>query len=353
MRAFSLISRFLMLLAAALTLTLSGAMAWAVANDYQVRGLVPKGVSVVGRDLGGLTETQARHVIAQAVSEPMMRPVQVGGDGKTWTLEPKGFVSIDEESMLRQAYTPLGHATFLQRLDSELRGTPLPAEVQPAYAVDRKAITAWVKRTAAEVDRKPVDAKRRIVGYEFKITDAAEGARVDQGATADRVAKALDAQTALSDGGRSVELSIAKLKPKVTRADFKTAIIVSLSERLIRLYDGDKLVKSYRCAPGQPDWPTPTGDFTIDSKSRNAPWINPGSDWAKSMPKIIPGGPNNPMGDTKIGIDYPGVYMHSVPPSEYESFGSYASHGCMRMMPSAVHDLYRRVHIGDRVYIRD
>jgi lipoprotein-anchoring transpeptidase ErfK/SrfK len=58
------------------------------------------------------------------------------------------------------------------------------------------------------------------------------------------------------------------------------------------------------------------------------------------------------MGTTKIGINYPGVFMHGVPPGEYGSIGTAASHGCMRMMPSAVLDLYGRVKIGDPVFIR-
>jgi lipoprotein-anchoring transpeptidase ErfK/SrfK len=59
------------------------------------------------------------------------------------------------------------------------------------------------------------------------------------------------------------------------------------------------------------------------------------------------------MGDRKIGINYPGVFMHGVPPGEYGSIGSHASHGCMRMLPSQVHDLYARVSIGDPVFIRE
>jgi lipoprotein-anchoring transpeptidase ErfK/SrfK len=237
-------------------------------------------------------------------------------------------------------------------VDSELRGVPLPVVVPPRYSVDRGRIAAWVAGVAKKVDRKAVDSTRDIVGYSFRITPSADGARVDQAATVDRIASALDVRTALSASDRTAALKVAAVKPKVVTSSFGTAIIVSLADREIRLFDGDDLVKTYSCAPGQPDWPTPTGDFTIVSKQKNAPWINPHSDWSKNMPDVIPGGPDNPMGDTKIGIDYPGVYMHSVPPSEYSSIGSYASHGCMRMLPSAVHDLYRRVHIGERVYIR-
>jgi lipoprotein-anchoring transpeptidase ErfK/SrfK len=59
------------------------------------------------------------------------------------------------------------------------------------------------------------------------------------------------------------------------------------------------------------------------------------------------------MGVRKIGINYPGVFFHGIPASEYSSIGTHASHGCMRMLPSSIHDLYPRVKLGDPVYIRD
>ena len=127
---------------------------------------------------------------------------------------------------------------------------------------------------------------------------------------------------------------------------------MSISQCRVYLYKGEYLVKTYRCAPGRPAFPTPTGDFKVVRKLANAPWINPGSDWAKRIPPMIPGGPRNPMGVRKIGINYSGVFCHGIPPSEYSSIGTQASHGCMRMMPSDVLDLYERVKVGTAVFIR-
>jgi lipoprotein-anchoring transpeptidase ErfK/SrfK len=45
--------------------------------------------------------------------------------------------------------------------------------------------------------------------------------------------------------------------------------------------------------------------------------------------------------------------MHGIPPGEFDSIGTQASHGCMRMFPSDVADLIKRVNLGDPVYIRD
>jgi lipoprotein-anchoring transpeptidase ErfK/SrfK len=334
-------------------LALSASLAWAAVSDYQVRGLVPDGVTVVGRDLSGMTEAQARSAIENAVAAPLLRPVTVTGDRRTWTLDPKGIVSVDVDAMLNAAYTPRRTATFVTRLQHQLAGKQLPADIKPAYSVDASAVASWVWQTTTQIDRKPRSATRKIVKYKFKFTPSVWGARVDRPLAAARIAQVLTADAALSSASRAVTLPITPLRPKILESSFKTALVVSLPQCKIRLYKGTKLVKTYRCAPGQPAYPTPHGDFVIDDKLAYAPWYNPGSAWAAGMPDMIPAGPSNPMGVHKIGINYPGVFMHGVPAYEYSSIGTHASHGCMRMLPKDVKDLFNRVKIGDPVFIRE
>lgn len=352
MKAPSVASRILLVLLATLLLLASASLAWGVVVDYQSRGLVPIGVSVVGHDLGGMTEEQARATIQDAVSSPMLRPVTISGDNKTWTLDPKGIVAIDTDAMLAEAYVPRRTAPLLKRLDSQLAGAPLPADVKPIYSVDTTVVSTWVAQAAAQVDRKPVNATRKIDKYKFKFTPSAPGATLDQTAAVALVAQMLSADAALSSASRDATMPIIMARPKVTEASFKKAIIVSLPECKIRLYDGTKLVKTYPCAPGRAAFPTPQGDFVVESRLANASWYNPGSDWAKGMPASIGPGPSNPMGVRKIGINVSGIFMHGIPASEYSSIGTHASHGCMRMMPSDVLDLFDRVKIGMPVYIR-
>lgn len=349
----SIVRGILFVLAAALMLALSGTLAWAAVSDYQVRGLVPKGVTVVGHDLSGMTEAQAREAITQAVATPMMRPVTVTGDKKTWTFDPAGTVQVDVDSMLNSAYSPRRTATFVTRLTHQINGEPLPADIKPVYSVDATTISAWVAQTSQQVNRKPKDATRKIVKYTFKITPSIYGATVNQPASAQLVANTLTADAALSGSDRTVALPIKVTKPKVIESSFKTAIIVSIDQCKIYLYKGAKLVKKYNCAPGRPAYPTPTGDFKVDSKQANSSWFNPHAAWSASMPDVIGPGPSNPMGVRKIGIDYPGVFMHGVPSGEFDSIGTHASHGCMRMLPSDVLDLYGRVNLGDPVFIRN
>ncbi|MDO8964999.1 MAG: L,D-transpeptidase family protein [Coriobacteriia bacterium] len=353
MEAASKARTVLLVLLSVLMFAFSGASAWAVVSDYQTRGLVSKGVTLGESDLSGMTEMQVRAAIEEAVSAPMLRPVTVTGDNKSWVLDPKGIVDVDVDAMVDQAYAPRHKATLVERLNSRLTGAPLPAEVKPAFSIDASAVAVWVKERAAEVNRKPKDAVRKPgPKYSMRVTTETLGASVAETAAIEQIAGALTADAALASDSRVVSLPVTLTSPKVTAASFKTGIVVSLNQCRIYLYKGSKLVKIYRCAPGRAAFPTPQGDFKIMTKLAYSPWYNPGSPWAASMPAMIPGGPGNPMGVHKIGIDSSGIFMHGIPPSEFGSIGTHASHGCMRMMPSDVKDLFGRVSLGDPVYIR-
>lgn len=338
--------------ACALMLALSVTSAWAVVSDYRSLAVVPEGVTLAGRDLSGMNDAQVRAVIEQAVSTPMMQPLTVTADSRSWVLDPRGILSVDVDAMVEQAYAPARDATLVGRLASRLAGQPLGADVKPAFSVATSTLEAWVARAASSVDRKAIDAKRSVVKHAIHITPAVYGAKVEQAAAVGQLSQALIDDAALSSASRAATLPVGIVKPKVVESSFKMAIVVSLSECRVRLYKGTKLIRSYACAPGQVAWPTPTGDFRIVRKQVNAPWINPHSAWSMSMPDVIPGGPGNPMGDRKIAIDYPGVFLHGIPPGEYSSIGTHASHGCIRMMPGSIHDLFGRVRIGDPVFIR-
>lgn len=324
----------------------------AVVGDYVAFANVTRGVTVAGHDLGGMTAGQVRTAVDEYVSAPALQPLTVSGANRSWTLDPKGIVTVDADAMIDEAYAPARNATLVTRLMSRVAGEPLPADVRPVYSVATSTLAAWVQQTAATVDAAPVDAKRKIANYAILITPEVYGSSVDQKSAVARISAALTGEAALSTTNRVASLPIKVIAPKVLKSSFKRAIVVSISERRVRLFNGDTLVKTYPCAPGQIAWPTPLGDFRVVRKQANAPWLNPHSAWSASMPDIIPGGPNNPMGDRKIGINYPGVFLHGIPPSEYSSIGTRASHGCMRMMPSAIHDLYPRVRVGDPVFIR-
>ena len=79
-------------------------------------------------------------------------------------------------------------------------------------------------------------------------------------------------------------------------------------------------------------------------------WNVPNSDWAGDLAgKTIPGGdPANPLKARFIGFNG-SVGFHGT--ADLSSLGSAASHGCVRMDPADVKDLFERVSVGTTVYV--
>ncbi|MBC7265770.1 MAG: L,D-transpeptidase [Coriobacteriia bacterium] len=148
-----------------------------------------------------------------------------------------------------------------------------------------------------------------------------------------------------------VELPVERIEPRVTRDDLDTAILVRRADRRLFLYEDGRLVKEYRVAVGAPGFPTPRGRFVIVRKRYMPSWGNPGSAWAADMPKMIPPGPNNPLGTRALDLNAPGIRIHGT--NKDYSIGTAASHGCMRMHRWDIEDLYERVSVGTPVFIID
>lgn len=107
-------------------------------------------------------------------------------------------------------------------------------------------------------------------------------------------------------------------------------IEIDVSKRRLVLYQNDLVVKEYPVAVGKSSTPTPLGEWKIVQKSLN--WGNGfGTRWM---------GLNVPWGIFGIhGTNKPG------------SIGTFASHGCIRMLNRHVEDLYPRVNEGTTVRI--
>lgn len=126
------------------------------------------------------------------------------------------------------------------------------------------------------------------------------------------------------------------------------ALKIDISERKIYLYSEGKVVKTYGVAIGMPQYPTPTGDFSIISKVYHPTWTPPPSPWAAGA-EPIPPGPDNPLGTRWIGLSTPSVGIHGTP--QDWSIGTAASHGCIRMHIPEVEQLFEMVYVGTPVSI--
>lgn len=126
-------------------------------------------------------------------------------------------------------------------------------------------------------------------------------------------------------------------------------IVVNKSQRRLYFYQANQLRLVYPVAVGMPSYPTPSGSWRIVRKELNPVWYNPGSDWAKEMPKKIPPSPNNPLGLRALALNAPGILIHGT--SVYTSIGRAASHGCIRLRNADIIKLFPLVGIGVPVLI--
>jgi lipoprotein-anchoring transpeptidase ErfK/SrfK len=134
-----------------------------------------------------------------------------------------------------------------------------------------------------------------------------------------------------------------------TRQSLVGRIVVSLSQRKLRLIRGGRVVRTYSIAVGMPAHPTPTGDFAVNDKQVDPAWYPPDSPWAAEL-DTIPPGPGNPLGTRWIGTTAPAIGIHGTYADS--SVGTAASHGCMRMHIPDVEALYDEVVLGMTVSIR-
>ena len=93
----------------------------------------------------------------------------------------------------------------------------------------------------------------------------------------------------------------------------------------------------------------------ITSKTKKPNWYPPESirkeheENNDPLPKIVPPGPDNPLGDYKLGLALSGYLIHgtNVP----EGIGMRVTHGCIRLHPTGIEKLFNDVHINTPVTI--
>ena len=106
-------------------------------------------------------------------------------------------------------------------------------------------------------------------------------------------------------------------------------IDISTSKHQLKLFDGNKLLKTYPIAVGKMLTPTPSGSYTIINKQRN---------------------PGGPFGALWMGLSRPHYGIHGT--NDPSSIGKDVSHGCIRMHNHDVLDLSSKVSVGTGVVIR-
>jgi L,D-transpeptidase ErfK/SrfK len=142
----------------------------------------------------------------------------------------------------------------------------------------------------------------------------------------------------------------------------RTGIVINLPEH--RLYyfppvrsgNGPE-VWSYPVSIGKMDWHTPLGATKIVQKIKNPNWYPPQSvrdehaSKGDILPTVVPAGPDNPLGLFAMRLGIPGgsYLIHGT--NRPAGVGMQVTHGCMRLYPEDIEQLFGMVPVNTKVTI--
>ncbi len=194
---------------------------------------------------------------------------------------------------------------------------------------------------AAEADDTLIDiARRNSLGYE-EIVNA--NSTVDPW---------------LPGEGTFVRLPLRRVLPDAPRE----GIVVNLPEHRLYYFPPAKpgeprVVVTYPVSVGKMDWSTPLGLTKVAAKIKDPPWYPPESVREEHaargdiLPKMVPAGPDNPLGLFAMRLAIPGgsYLIHGT--NKPAGVGMQVTHGCMRLYPEHIDELFHMVAVDTPVRI--
>ena len=106
---------------------------------------------------------------------------------------------------------------------------------------------------------------------------------------------------------------------------------------------------------GAQGWATPIGDARVVQKVRDPVWYVPASvrkehlGWGEKLPSVVQPGPDNPLGEYALTLSLPSYLIHGT--NKPAGVGMRSSHGCIRLYPEDIEELFGRVARGTHVRI--
>jgi L,D-transpeptidase ErfK/SrfK len=158
--------------------------------------------------------------------------------------------------------------------------------------------------------------------------------------------------------GVTVELAKHRVLPMAKRE----GIVINLAEHRLYYFPAPRggeppEVWSYPVSIGKMDWHTPIGTTRIVQKIKDPPWYPPKSvrdeHAAKGdiLPERVPAGPDNPLGQFAMRLGIPGgaYLIHGT--NRPAGVGMQVTHGCMRLYPEDIEELFGMVPVNTPVTI--
>jgi L,D-transpeptidase ErfK/SrfK len=152
--------------------------------------------------------------------------------------------------------------------------------------------------------------------------------------------------------GQELRLDTRKIAPHAV----DNGIVVDIPGRMLYYFKAGNLEMFFPVGLGMPQWHgltrwrTPSRTFTITGKERNPKWYVPESiQWqlhveGKPVLKVVPPGPNNPLGRFALYTSIHGIAIHETiwPTTVFQ----FRSHGCIRVLPENIERFYDEIEVG-------
>lgn len=125
-------------------------------------------------------------------------------------------------------------------------------------------------------------------------------------------------------------------------------LVLNIAARKLVLYSHSGALKEYPVGVGKSLTPTPLGEFKIVRRIYNPAWVNP-----YRQSKVIAPGETNPIGQRWLGFamnkksqEYG---FHGT--TDLSSVGQASTHGCIRLYPEDMKELFDLISLGTPVHI--
>jgi L,D-transpeptidase ErfK/SrfK len=133
-----------------------------------------------------------------------------------------------------------------------------------------------------------------------------------------------------------------------------SGIVVNLAEMRLYYFFSNGGHDYFITAPigiGTEGFLTKLGSYKIKSKTANPTWVVPESirKAEPDLPAEVPPGPDNPLGDYAFRLSEMQYAIHGT--NKPWGIGRRVSHGCIRMYPEDVAELYPMIAVGTTVHV--
>jgi len=152
--------------------------------------------------------------------------------------------------------------------------------------------------------------------------------------------------------GVTLVLPTAHILPDAPRR----GLVVNLTEMRLYYYrrPGEE-PETHPVGIGSEGMNTPVATTTIVRKQANPTWYVPASIRAEKpeLPAVVPPGPNNPMGLYALYLGFSSGNFRIHGTNEPFAVGRRVTHGCMRLYPEDIEDMFHKVEPGTPVTFVD